>query len=310
MDLSTAKEIKLEDKGLFDKYFQNYPPQTSEFTFTNLYMWRNFYGFLFMEWEEHLLLFSRDIFKKRKATISGSDNALFFFVPIGPRSADVIIALFENFREIEIHRVPEQVTEDLRKREKFLALNIEIFEDRDNWDYVYEGENLRNLPGNRYRQNRRWLNEFLEHYDYDFKILTEDEVATCKKLQLEWCILRECEDEEGLEQEEKAIYDALDNFSALGFQGALICVDNKCVAYTFGEMLNSDTIVIHIEKAHMEYEGAYQAISNLFLKSRFKNAMFVNREQDLGVPGLRRAKESYKPIYMVQKSILYRKTSK
>jgi len=111
-----------------------------------------------------------------------------------------------------------------------------------------------------------------------------------------------------LEQEEKAIYDALDNFSALGFQGALICVDGKCVAYTFGEMLNSDTIVIHIEKAHMEYEGAYQAISNLFLKSSFKNAIFVNREQDLGVPGLRRAKESYKPIHMVQKSILYRKT--
>ncbi len=308
MDLSTAKEIKLEDKGLFEKYFQNYPPQTSEFTFTNLYMWRNFYGFFFMEWEEHLLLFSRDIFKKRKVAMSGSDNTLFFFTPIGPKPANVIIALFESFNEIEFHRVPEQVTENLRKHEKFPALNIEIFEDRDNWDYVYEGENLRNLPGNRYRQNRRWLNKFLENYDYKFKILTEDEVAKTKKLQLEWCILRECEDDEGLEQEEKAIYDALDNFSALGFQGALICVNDKCVAYTYGEMLNSDTLVIHIEKAHMEYEGAYQAISNLFLKSSFKNAMFVNREQDLGVPGLRRAKESYKPIHMVQKSILYRKT--
>jgi len=129
-----------------------------------------------MEWEEHLLLFSRDIFKKRKTTMAGSDNTLFFFAPIGPKPADVIITLLENFNEIEFHRIPEQVTEDLRKREKFLALNIEIFEDRDNWDYVYEGENLRNLPGNRYRQNRRWLNKFLENYDYKFEILTEEKL--------------------------------------------------------------------------------------------------------------------------------------
>lgn len=83
MDLSTAKEIKLKDKGLFDKYFQNYPPQISEFTFTNIYMWRNFYGLFFMEWDEHLLLFSRDVFKKRKTAMSGSDNALFFLLQLG-----------------------------------------------------------------------------------------------------------------------------------------------------------------------------------------------------------------------------------
>ncbi len=75
----------------------------------------------------------------------------------------------------------------------------------------------------------------------------------CKKLQLEWCILRQCEDDEELKEEELAIYDALDNFSVLGFQGALICVDDKCAAYTFGEMLNPETMVIHVEKAHMDY---------------------------------------------------------
>ena len=118
--------------------------------------------------------------------------------------------------------------------------------------------------------------------------------------------MRECEEDEGLEQEQEAIYEALDNFQNLEFKGAMICVDNKCVAYTFGEMLNQDTIVIHVEKAHMDYEGAYQAINNLFLKSSFKNAIYVNREQDLGILGLRRAKESYKPIRMIEKSIIYR----
>ena len=308
MDLDLAKEIKLEDQALFKSYFEKYPPQTSEFTFTNLYMWRNFYSFNFMEWKEHLLLFSRNIFESRKIPASGNKKALYFFPPVGPNPSDIIISLFEDLKDAEFHRVPEQISENVRNHIKFSSLDIDILEDRDNWDYVYELENLKNLPGNQYRQNRRWLNKFLESYDYDFKVLAENEVELCKKLQLEWCVLRRCEDDEGLKEEEQAIYDALDNFTALGFQGAVICVDDKCAAYTFGEMLNPQTLVIHVEKAHMDYEGAYQAIGNLFLKNIVKDVIYINREQDLGVPGLRRAKESYKPIRMEKKSIVYRKT--
>jgi len=308
MDLDLAKEIKLEDQALFKSYFEKYPPQTSEFTFTNLYMWRNFYSFNFMEWKEHLLLFSRNIFESRKIPASGNKKALYFFPPVGPNPSDIIISLFEDLKDAEFHRVPEQISENVRNHIKFSSLDIDILEDRNNWDYVYELENLKNLPGNQYRQNRRWLNKFLESYDYDFKVLTENEVELCKKLQLEWCVLRQCEDDEELKEEEQAIYDALDNFTALGFQGAVICVDDKCAAYTFGEILNPQTLVIHVEKAHMDYEGAYQAIGNLFLKNIVKDIIYVNREQDLGVPGLRRAKESYKPIRMEKKSIVYRKT--
>jgi hypothetical protein len=307
MDLDSANEISLTNQGLFNSYFKKYPPVTSEFTFSNIYMWRNFYGFNFMEWKDHLLLFSRDIFEAKKIPASGNKKALYFFPPIGPNPAEIIVSLFENLKEVEFHRVPERISEDIRNHSKFSSLSIDILEDRDNWDYVYETEKLRNLPGNQYRQNRRWLNKFLENYDYEFKILTENEVELIKKLQLEWCILRECEDDEGLKEEELAIYDALDNFLALDFQGAIICIDDKCAAYTFGEMLNPETMVIHVEKAHMDYEGAYQAINNLFLKNSFEEVIYVNREQDLGVPGLRRAKESYKPIRMEKKSIIYRK---
>lgn len=308
MDLNNAKEITLEDRALFNNYFRKYPPQTSEFTFTNLYMWRNFYGFDFMEWKDHLLIFSRNFFEVKKIPASGNKSAFYFFPPIGPNPAEIMVSLFENLKDVEFHRVPEQISEDLRNHRKFSSLNVDILEDRDNWDYVYIAEDLKNLPGNRYRQNRRWLNKFFENYEYEFKIITEKEVQLCKKLQLEWCILRQCEDDEELKEEEKAIYDALDNFLALGFQGALICVEDKCAAYTFGEMLNPTTMVIHVEKAHMDYEGAYQAINNLFLKNSFEKVTYVNREQDLGVPGLRRAKESYKPIRMEKKSIIYRKT--
>ena len=309
MELAKAKKISLEDKPIFDRYFQNYFPQISEFTFTNLFMWRNRYELLHLEWNEHLIIFSKDYFKRQKSPISEKENVLFFFPPIGPNPAEMIIEIFNHFEKVEFHRVPERVLEMLMKHNSFPNLNLSIVEDRDNWDYVYEVEKLINLPGNQYRQNRRWLNKFLENYTFEFKILTEELVDKVKKLQLDWCEVREClnGENEDLEQEQEAIYEALDNFTALGFKGAIICIDDKCAAYTFGEMLNPETIVIHVEKAHMQYEGGYQAINNLFLKSCWENVKFVNREQDLGIEGLRRAKESYKPTYMVKKSIVFRK---
>ena len=270
-------------------------------------MWRNFYEWFYVEWNDHLILFSKEYFKKNRASISGRDDAIYFFPPIGPNPTAMIFNIAKDYKTAEFNRVPEEIVTSIINDERFDSMNFEIVEDRDNWDYVYEVETLKTLPGNRHRQNRRWLNKFLQTYDYKFEILSEDLINKCKKLQLEWCVMRQCEEDEGLEQEQEAIYEALDNFSTLGFKGALICIDDKCAGYTFGEMLNSDTLVIHVEKAHMEYDGGYQAIGNLFLNNVYSGVQFVNREQDLGVEGLRRAKESYKPIRMVKKSIIYRK---
>ena len=307
MDLSTGKPIEITHKKLFDEYFQKYPPENSEFTFTNLFMWRKYYNFLFLEYKGHIILFSHDYLKNhRKPINTDSEDYIYFFSPIGPNPDEIIIELFENISNIEIHRVPEKICKKLTQNEKFNQLNMDHLEDRNNWDYVYNKEEILNLAGNKYRQNRRWLQKFLNNYDYDFKVITGDLVEKCKELQLEWCIIRACTEDESLEAEQEAIYEALDNFEALGFSGGLLCVEDKCAAYSFGEMLNDGTLVIHIEKAHAEYEGAYQAINNFFLKSCYEDAIYVNREQDLGIEGLRRAKESYKPINMIKKSIIFK----
>lgn len=309
MDLSTGKPIEITDKSLFDEFFSKYPPEISEFTFTNLFMWRNYYNFLFMEFKEHIILFSNDYLKNRKKPINTeSRDYLYFFPPIGPYPDKIIIELFENIGNIEVHRVPEDICENLTENEKFNNLNLVCLEDRNNWDYVYNKDEILNLAGNKYRQNRRWLQKFLSNYNYEFTLLTENVIEKCKELQLEWCVMRACTEDESLEAEQEAIYEALNNFSILGFSGGLLCVDDKCAAYTFGEMLNNKTLVIHIEKAHMEYDGAYQAINNFFLKNCCADAVFANREQDLGIEGLRRAKESYKPIRMNKKNIIYQKT--
>lgn len=309
MELSSGKPIKIEDKKLFNEYFKSYPPEISEFTFTNLFMWRNYYNFLFIEYNNHLILFSNDYLKSRKKPIKeDSKDYIYFFPPIGPYPDQIIIELFENIGDMEVHRVPENIYASLKENEKFSKLNLDLLEDRNNWDYIYNRDDILNLSGNKYRQNRRWLEKFLANYDYDFQLLTGNLVEKCKELQLEWCVIRACTEDESLEAEQEAIYEALNNFEKLGFSGGLLCVNDKCAAYTFGEMLNDSTLVIHIEKAHMEYNGSYQAINNFFLKKCCTDAILVNREQDLGMEGLRRAKESYKPIRMVEKKVIYQKS--
>ncbi len=307
MNINNGKPIELKNRKLFEDYFKNFPSEISEFSFTNLFIWNKYYNYLYLEYNDHLVIYSREYFKKWRKSISRREATIFFMPPIGPNPVKIILEIFKSLKNVEFHRVPEPLITSLNEEGEFEALNIEILEDRNNWDYVYQKDDLINLPGNKFRQKRRWLNKFLEQYDYDFQVITENLVEEALQLQLEWCDVSECQSNEELAEEQKAIKLALENCSDLGFSGGIIFIDGKCIAYTLGEMLNKETIVIHIEKAHFEYEGSYQAINNLFLKEFGKNAIYVNRQQDLGIEGLRRAKEAYKPIRMVKKSIVYRK---
>jgi hypothetical protein len=307
MDLSQAKAIEIQDKHLFDHYFRKYSPEISELTFTNLFMWRDYYEFRFIEWKNHLLIFSHTFLKKHKKPLTDRSNVLFFLPPIGERPSNIIIDIINELNNVEFHRVPENITDKLKNEMAKNNLKIEVLEDRNNWDYCYEKDSIMNLVGNKHRQNRRWLQKFLDNYNCKFHLLTADWIDKSRELQLEWCVIKGCDENETLTEEQKAINYALTNFDKLNFNGGILCVDNKCVAYTFGEMLNSNTLVIHIEKAHNEYEGSYQAINNLFLKNYNENVEYVNREQDLGIEGLRRAKESYKPYRMIKKSVIYPK---
>lgn len=310
MKLDDAKGLRLEDKSLFDDYFKQYPPQISELTFTNLYIWRHHYEFRFLEWKGHLILFSEIYLSKWRRPLGDNNKdkeVIFFLPPIGPSPAVIIMELFNEVPKMEVHRVPTTILNNLRSIENYETSHIKIQEDKNNWDYVYDLKMLKNLPKNKLRQKRRNLESFLGQYEYKFQKIDEETLGKTRKLQIEWCDMNECQANEDLEQEQKAINEIFNHFHELDVIGALICVDDGCVAYTLGEMLNKDTLVIHIEKAHIHFEGSYQAINNLFLKHCAPSeATFVNREQDLGIPGLRRAKKAYKPVKMIEKSILYK----
>ncbi|MEJ2279611.1 MAG: phosphatidylglycerol lysyltransferase domain-containing protein, partial [Candidatus Lokiarchaeota archaeon] len=283
------------------------PPEISELNFTNLFIWRNYYDLLFLEHNNHLILFSKTFLKKWDSPIIGNGDIIMFFPPIGNSPEDQIIELFQNFSNIEFHRIPNKISEKLQKMEEFKKLNLDFQSDRKNWDYIYNSEDLIKLKGNKYRSKRRLLEKFNNKYNFEFHIITEDLLEKCRELQNKWCNINECQKNEDLNEEQIAINELLDNFSSLDATGGLILVEEKTAGYTFGEMLNEDTIVIHIEKAHTYYEGSYQAINNKFLSYCCQDkGKYVNREQDLGIEGLRKAKNSYHPIKMIEKQKIYK----
>ncbi len=227
--------------------------------------------------------------------------------PIGPNPAEMILNLFESLRHVEIHRVPEAIVNELHDNEKGKALKIDMIIDRNNWDYVYEKDKLSTLSGANLYRKRKWLKKFEEKFpNYEFHLLTEDWLDSCKKLQIQWCDMNECRMHEDLMEEQRAIDGAFEHYHDLKYLGGLLLVDGTCIAYTLGEHLNLATGVIHIEKALINYEGSYQAINKLFIQQCCEDVKFINREQDLGDPGLRQSKDSYNPHHMVKKSILYK----
>jgi hypothetical protein len=207
---------------------------------------------------------------------------------------------------VKIARVPEEVASRFDWKAKGLVVEF----DRDQSDYIYLSENLINLQGRKYHRKRNHIKQFKEKYIYQYLPLTIEWISECLRLEAQWCDFRQCEVIPGLFNESVAIKEALTHFEALGVNsvrnssGALnpaeIIPKYDPVAEQWG-IFSNDTIVIHIEKANPAFEGLYPLINQAFLESHWSGFTYVNREQDLGEDGLRKAKESYFPHRMINK---------
>jgi hypothetical protein len=173
--------------------------------------------------------------------------------------------------------------------------------DRAQSDYIYLTEDLIKLEGRKYHRKRNHIKQFKEKYSYQYIPLTSEWISECLRLETEWCDLRHCEAIPGLLNESIAIKEAFTHFEELGLKGGAILINGKVEAFTLGDPLNPETVVIHIEKANPAYEGLYSLINQAFLENEWSGYTYVNREQDLGEEGLRKAKESYFPNHMINK---------
>lgn len=168
---------------------------------------------------------------------------------------------------------------------------LEAAPNRDLFDYVYLSSDLTELGGRKYHQKRNHISSFTSSYPYKFELIDSKNLP----------LLREAAETlyalsgGGLEDEYRAIGEVIENFEALDLRAAVLTVNGQIVAYTIGEKANDDTAIIHIEKANRDFAGAYAAINNMFAKAQFADLVYINREEDMGIEGLRKAKLSYNP---------------
>jgi len=181
--------------------------------------------------------------------------------------------------------------------------------DRDQADYVYLREELATLPGKSFHKKRNRLAKFLRENvgDYEFSELEEEHIKGCAAIANGWCEVRCSIERPSSYLETAAAVSALENREALGLSGGVILLKGEVAAYTLGEALNEETFLLHFEKTRPGEEGLAQLINRDFALHCLKGYTYINREQDLGDPGLRQAKESYRPHHLAEKFIVTRR---
>jgi hypothetical protein len=287
------RNLDLADKPQLDSLLKEMQPQISELTFTNLYVWSTSEPVRLSRLGETVVL-------QRKRLRDGKT----FIIPLlTKQSFDDIL---EKLRALNLHSptVPPIYGVTAEQAREFGQRGATIEPDRDDWDYVYLTSDLAELPGDKYHPKRNFIARCLAKHKCKYAPIGTSEINDCLQLQTTWCSLRDCSMIPSLEAENTAIKAVFDHYELLAVTGGAVYVHGKLEAFTLAEQLNDETAVIHFEKANQEIEGLYQVINQWFCQKALRSFRFVNREQDLGIPGLRKAKMSYHPHHMVEKYIM------
>ena len=273
-----------EDKELFDKY-KSKESRYSENSFVTLYIWDKYYN---------LHLSEEDGFLFIRFTIEGKNQYLF---PMG--EGDRVKAVEKLFGEEE--KVNLRFVTDWQKSfiEEHLPGKFNFTLREDLCDYVYETERLMTFSGKKLHGKKNHVNFFEKTYSYTYERVTKEvAIKECKPLLLKW-VDDKTKNLNPIEHD--AMEKVFDNYDLFKLVGGVIRIDGEIVAMTFGERLTDDTVLVQIEKAREDIRGAYPMICKLYIENEWKDTTFVNREEDMGIEGLRKAKESYCPIFKTLK---------
>ena len=285
------RPIELSDRPLLEGVFRAMQPEVSEFSFTNLYMFRHVHDYRVSDLNGNIAIIAK--------SYSGEPYCM---PPIGgEKISESIEALFSHMTSLgakpEMSIVPKEFLD------KYVAGRYEYALDLDNCDYLYRTASLMELTGRKYHDKKNLLNRFLKSSGSvtEYRRLTPELVPEAKEMVVRWCREKCSEDVPSTFGETEATLGALDSLAGLDIIGGIVLINGHLEALALGEALNDSTAVVHVEKANSQYAGLYQYISSEFLVREFSGKEFVNREQDLGEPNLRKSKMSYNPIRMIEK---------
>lgn len=273
----------------YKKYLSN-NETTCENSYLNAIIWKDYYNYRYSLCGDSLVI-----------RLSEGKNNI-YFLPLGN---DFQLAFDEILKAENGH--PVFCVSEGERLDKFLHFykgKYGLKPIPENFEYIYSKEALFNLSGKKYHQKRNHLSAFSRKYSWHYETMSEENICDVIKVSDLW--LKERADilDESLLHENSAIKRALSYFKELQIVGGIIYVEDEPVAYSFGTALNDDVFDVNIEKALNEYQGAYSVINNEFVKNELENYSLVNREDDLGIEGLRKAKLSYYPEIILKKYLL------
>lgn len=283
------KKLELEDIPQVRKFFNMVHTRSCDYSIGGMFMWRDYYR---MEYSiENGVFFSRLYDKNGKC---------YYNIPIGQDIKRCIRKLIKEEGKLAFCTVPESMLEVF----KSLDFTINVIEQPDFADYLYNSSDLIHLRGKKLSSKRNQIHQFLRENDlWSYETISDDIIQEIKVfLTTEYKIANNAKDFEI--EEERKVLEVLDNYNIYNFVGSVLKVDDKIVGFSIGEIVG-DTLFVHIEKANNTIKGVYQMLVNLFaIKYSSDKIQFINREEDMGDVGLRISKKSYHPVMLINKYIV------
>lgn len=297
------KDVKIDNYAEINHFFNMRRPETSDSNIVDLYLWKNCYPTWYYCTESALIW------------IAKSEGGTYYSVIPCCKNVDLKNAFFETQRffnevlkkKMNLYVVDKEAVDILDlPQDKYIVVR-----DRSYDDYIYDAEKLRTLSGRKYHKKKNHLNAFKREYDgrYEFRLLNKDNADAIRDFLERWTELKEeAAQREYIDYEAIGIEEILEFQDVLGFAIGGVYIDGKLEAFTIGKYYQEDDMVyISVEKANSAIRGLYAFINSEFLIQVFPQAGKVNREDDMGIESLRKAKKSYNPIYMVEKYTIIQK---
>lgn len=285
------RPLELSDKQWIDELVFAEGSKSADFNFGNRYLWDKFYSRLITRCRDRIVSKIR------------SPSSLIFDFPIGKGELAPVIEIIWGYSQLKgfplcIRGITPKHKSEL---ERLFPRKFRFELNRNQFDYVYSAKTLSTLTGKKLHGKRNHINRFTMNNDWSFEPLAVSAIPECLELLDAWTEENRSKHVYGIDHERVAILRGFDNFEALKLEGGVLRVNGRVVAFTVGEAISADTFDVHFEKA---VDGAYPVINREFaslILERYPNILYINREDDMGLPNLRKAKQSYAPEFMVEK---------
>lgn len=293
------KCLAFDDKEIIEKYIDKQSLESYEYLFSSLYMWRKLNNVKYAIVDDTLVIEKNE---ENKGTFYAKPQR--YNKEKLTMLTDLLIERNSNYtdRDYLFGDVDEEFIQDLRK---YTDLKFEAIEDLDDFEYVYSTEELIQLKGKKFHAKKNHCNAFEKSYEYSSKPISDEKtISDCLDLLHKWHEEVAVTVDKEMLMEIDAIKDLFSEIQHLDLKTIAIYVEDELVAFSVGEKVNEKMAVIHVERGEINYKGVYAFVNRKFIIDSLSSTQFINRQEDTGNEGLRKAKQSYHPVKMVKKYLI------